>query len=151
MYRYTMKTVAVRFIVTAFAIFAGTAGQIDAHEPAYNAAVRVRTVLRTSVTQSGQPLHYPKGGAQVTMLEVEIPPGAQTGWHTHPIPGFAYVESGRLTVQTRHGSHTFAAGQGFAETVDTPHTGRNQGHIPVKLIVVFTATPGTPIVGKLRP
>ena len=146
-----MKTGTLRVLLTAFAMFVLSDGRLWAHEPAYNAAVRVRTVLRTSVTQSGQPLQYPKGSPQATMLEVDIPPGAQTGWHTHPIPGFAYVESGRLTVQTRRGSHTFGAGEGFAETIDTPHTGRNLGRVPVKLIVIFTGTRGGAIVRKLRP
>ncbi|HZZ64229.1 MAG TPA: cupin domain-containing protein [Candidatus Baltobacteraceae bacterium] len=146
-----MKTGTLRVVITALAMVVLGEGPVRANEPAYNAAVRVRTVLRTSVTQSGQPLQYPKGSPQATMLQVQIPPGAQTGWHTHPIPGFAYVESGRLTVQTRRGSHTFAAGEGFAETIDTPHNGRNLGRIPVKLIVIFTGTRGGAIVRKLRP
>jgi quercetin dioxygenase-like cupin family protein len=120
----------------------------NAHD-LYNQRIKVRRLLHTSVTVAGQPISYPKSGsAQVTMLYVEIPPGGQTGWHTHPVPGFAYVLSGRLTVQTKHASRVFSAGDAFAEVVNMLHNGKNLGLAPVKLIAVYTGVKNEAITKK---
>jgi quercetin dioxygenase-like cupin family protein len=67
---------------------------------------------------------------------VEIPPGAQTGWHKHPYPCFAYILSGSLTVEMEGGKvHELTAGQAMAESVNVMHNGKNTGEEPVKLVM----------------
>jgi quercetin dioxygenase-like cupin family protein len=77
---------------------------------------------------AGDPL---SGIPDVTMLRVEIPPGRETGWHTHPVPSFAYVISGTLTVASKDGRQLrFSATQGLAESVDVLHDGKNLDATP---------------------
>ena len=40
---------------------------------------------------------------EVTVLMVEIPAGGDTGWHYHPVPVYAYVLSGSITVEIDNG------------------------------------------------
>lgn len=47
---------------------------------------------------------YPKtDNAEVTAMTVDIAPGAETGWHKYPIPVYASVLSGNLTVEMESG------------------------------------------------
>ena len=67
------------------------------------------------------------------MLRVEIPLGRETGWHTHPVPSFAYVISGTLTVASKDGRQLrFTASQCLAESVDVLHDGKTLGATPVE-------------------
>jgi quercetin dioxygenase-like cupin family protein len=119
----------------------------------YGKAIAVQTLLQTGTTASGQPIVYPKTDKpEVRMLLVEIPPGTETGWHRHPMPCYAYILSGNVTVELENGkSYTFHAGEGFAETVGTLHNGKNPGKEPVKILMTVTgekAVPTTERAGK---
>src|SRR5512140_3748620 len=105
----------------------------------YESAVRAKVVLKTTTTSSGQKLAYPVGNPEVTAMTVEIPPGVETGWHFHPIPVYAWVVSGSLTVDLEGGRSTsYSVGDPIVEAVNVRHNGRNTGDIPVKLLVFYT-------------
>ncbi len=74
---------------------------------------------------------YPAGTPQLTMLKLTIAANTALPWHTHPFPNAGYVLSGELTLHDRQSgkSHTYHAGEAFAETVDDAHRGgqRRQG------------------------
>lgn len=112
----------------------------------YSKGIVVQSLLQTSTTASGQPIVYPKTDSpEVRMLMVDIPPGAETGWHRHPMPCYAYILSGSVTVELDNGkNYTFHAGQGFAETVGTLHNGKNSGKEPVKLVMTVLGVKGVP-------
>ena len=113
----------------------------------YNRTVHAPSRLSATMTVTGQPIEYPRTGRpQVTMLLVEIPPGAETGWHKHPVPCCAYVLSGAVTVELKDGkSYTVKAGQAFAETVDTLHNGKNTGSGTVKILMTAIGELSTPV------
>jgi quercetin dioxygenase-like cupin family protein len=122
----------------------------ESHPYAYSQNVKITPIFKTSTTWAGQPLAYSKTDApEATMLVAEIPPGKETGRHTHPFQGYTYIISGTLTVVTKERSITVHAGQGFAETVNTPHDGKNLGKEPVKLVVVYTGEKGMPFTVKI--
>jgi quercetin dioxygenase-like cupin family protein len=106
----------------------------------YSGGVQARVVLKTKNMSNGQPIAYLKmDNPEVTVMTVELPPGAQTGWHTHPVPVYAYVLSGSLTVEMEgKKTSTFQAGDAIIEVVDTRHCGKNTGDAPVKLVVFYT-------------
>lgn len=114
---------------------------LPAEEPGaaegYRKEIQIVPLLRTTTDAAGQPLIYPKTEQpQVTAVRVEIPPGAQTGWHKHPYPCFAYILSGALTVEMEGGKvHELTAGQAMAESVNVMHNGKNTGSEPVKLVM----------------
>ena len=112
----------------------------------YRREIRITPLLRTSTTAFGQPISYPQiAQPEVTSVLVEIPPGAETGWHRHPVPCYAYILSGSLSVEIEDGTtHVLSAGQALAETVNTLHNGKNLGTEPVKLVMFATGEKGSP-------
>lgn len=119
----------------------------------YNSGVTVRVLKKTSVTGNGQKITYPQTDkAEVTAMIVDLPPGAETGWHKHPVPVYAYVVSGNLSVDLEDGKQlSFGAGEAVIEVVNTLHNGRNRGSEPVRLVVFYLGAEGTPNVVKPGP
>jgi quercetin dioxygenase-like cupin family protein len=106
----------------------------------YSGSVQARVILKTKNMSNGQPIAYLKmDNPEVTVMTVELLPKAETGWHTHPVPVYAYVLSGSLTVEVE-GKKTsiFQAGDAIIEVVNTRHCGKNTGDVPVKLVVFYT-------------
>ncbi len=113
---------------------------------------RSTQIKKSTTASNGQKLQYLKTDRpEATMLLVEIPPGGETGWHTHPVPVYAYVLSGTIVVEFENGErHEFKAGEAIFETINTPHNGRNEGAVPVKLIALYTGQEGTPNTVKVE-
>jgi quercetin dioxygenase-like cupin family protein len=145
MRRLQFKTV-VLFIFLSVAFNLPCASGAD-----YDGGVKVTLIKKATTASNGQKLSYPgAGNPEVTALIVEIPPGGNTGWHSHPIPVYAYVLSGSLTVEMDHsGPYRFKEGDALFEVIDTPHIGRNPGKEPVKLMVFYTGVEGTPSTEKI--
>lgn len=110
--------------------------------------VEVKKLLVSSSTSNGQAIRYLKTSRpEVTALEVTFPPGGSTGWHKHPVPVYAYVLDGTLTVQLENGkSLTFSKGDAIFEVMNTFHNGTNLGTEPVRLVVFYTGAVGLPNV-----
>ena len=105
--------------------------------------VKATTILKTTDSWDGKPIVYPDGKAEITGVLVEIAPGAETGWHLHPVPSFGMVLEGTLEVTLQDGGvKRLQAGDALAEVVNTPHNGHNVGDIPVKLVVFYAGTVG---------
>lgn len=128
-----------KLAVFLIASLAAVVGDIGAQEPSggYSREIQIQPLMRTSNDAAGQPIVYPRTDQpQLTGVMVEIPPGAQTGWHKHPYPCVAYILSGSLTVEMEGGQvHEIKAGQALAESVNVMHNGRNTGTEPVKLVM----------------
>ncbi|WP_051553553.1 cupin domain-containing protein [Desulfobulbus elongatus] len=114
----------------------------------YQAGVTAKVLCKTTVTGNGQPIAYPQTDkAEVTAMTVELAPGASTGWHAHPVPVYAYVVSGTLSVELEDGtSRTFGPDEAVIEVVNTLHNGSNRGAEPVKLAVFYLGVAGMPNV-----
>ena len=105
--------------------------------------VKATTVLKTTTSWNGAPLAYPQGDAEITGMIVEIAPGAETGWHTHPIPSFGMLLEGDLEVELKDGRKNHRkAGDTLAEVVNTLHNGRNTGDKPAKILVFYAGVVG---------
>ena len=93
-----------------------------------------RTLLSTATTVTGQPIRYPQGAAaHVTVSEITLAPGEETGWHRHPVPVFGYILAGELTVDYGpKGRHTYRTGDALVEAMNEAHNGRNTGAVPMK-------------------
>lgn len=119
-------------------------------ETVYNAGVQSKTVLQATEDVVGQEIAYPKvEHPEVTGMKVTIPAGQETGWHTHSMPGYAYVLSGTITLEYEKGiTKQFKPGEAFAEVVNVSHNGRNNGPDDVVLVVFFTGEKGIPFTKK---
>ena len=116
----------------------------------YASGVQAKVHLKTTTTVNGSPVTYLKTNKpEITVMNVEFAPGAQTGWHKHPEPVYAYVISGSLTVNIEGNiTRQFNAGDVIIEVVNTRHNGINKGDVPVKLIVFYTGEKDKPIIVK---
>lgn len=95
-------------------------------------------LLQSGQTVIGQPLHYPVGDPMVTGAIVTLPPGGETGWHSHEVPLFGYMLEGELTVDYgSKGIKVYKAGDSWLEAMNWPHNGMNKGSVPAKLIAVY--------------
>jgi quercetin dioxygenase-like cupin family protein len=102
-------------------------------------------ILETTTTITGQPIRFPQGDNQFTAVLAEVAPGGQVGRHLHPVPLFVYILEGTLSIEMEgHETHTFSAGEGFAEVTNTWHNGRNLTDQPVRFLIVFAGQEGTP-------
>lgn len=119
-------------------------------ENTYNRSIQSFTILKTDTTTAGQRLsEFFSNPSEVTGLKVILPPGTETGWHKHSVPGFAYVVKGTLTVETESGkTFDFGAGRSFAEVINIGHNGKNTGKDTVELIAYFIGSKDKPITIK---
>lgn len=120
------------------------------HAAQYDAGVQGKVILQTETTSGGDPIAYLKTDKpKITVMTVEIAPGSKTGWHSHPMPVYAYVISGQLSVEIEGGKTAeFKEGDAIIEVVNTRHNGSNKGSVPVKLVVFYVGGEGIPNVIK---
>ena len=147
------------FFVPWFSLFLAAAGllaaDLNAKEPVsgegYTKQIMVTPLLRTTKTASGQPIAYPRTDSpQVTAVLVEIPPGAETGWHVHPFPCYAYILSGKLTVKIQGKKpRELRAREALVEAVNALHNGMNKGTEPVRLVMFVTGEAGKPFTVRV--
>lgn len=125
---------------------------LSAESSESDASVRAVEVLRTSHTWAGSPFAFPQGPSEIIGVTVEIAPGGETGWHSHPVPSFVFVLAGTLEVKLASGAvKRIQSGEAFSEVIDMEHNGRNVGHEPVKLIVFYAASRGQSITLRTHP
>lgn len=111
--------------------------------------LKVTPLLKTTTSWDGKPIVYPGGQAEVSALVIDIAPGGETGWHQHPVPSFGMVLEGTLEVELKDGQvKRIEAGQALAEVVGTLHNGRNVDKKPLKLLVIYAGSAGTPLTLK---
>jgi quercetin dioxygenase-like cupin family protein len=112
----------------------------------YASGVEASLILKTTTTTGHYPAKYLNtDNPEITVMKVEIEPGAETGWHSHPVPLYAYVLEGNLTVEVKGGkTYQFAAGDAIVEFVNVPHNGKNLGTVPVVLVAFYTGAIGMP-------
>ncbi|HEV7284536.1 MAG TPA: cupin domain-containing protein [Kaistia sp.] len=133
-------------LLTLIALGATLAVTAAFAEESYKPSVKVKRILQTTTTTSGDPIHYPSfSDPEVQSLIVEIPAGGETGWHTHPVPAYAYILAGTIEVDSEGGAkRIFKAGDSFAEMVDHRHNGRVVGDETVRILMIVTGQKGMP-------
>jgi len=119
-----------------------------APQAGYNSGVTSKLLAKTSVTANGQKIVYPvTDKPEVTGLVVEVSPGAETGWHKHRVPVYAYMLSGELEVALEgYKTVTYREGDPIIEVVNTFHNATNKGKNPARLVVFYIGVQGEPNV-----
>lgn len=127
----------------------GTAATTSA--PAATATAGASPASKVIRTQLGQgtmtdPLRITVAPpSQLTVQTVTIEPGGVAPWHTHPGFENSVVAAGQLTLTIagdpgcapRH----LGPGQAFDVPAGTAHTARNDGTVPVQLVVTYLGSP----------
>ena len=119
----------------------------------YNPGAKATVILQTDKMSNGDPIDYVDlDSPQVTVMIVEIAPGAETGWHSHPIAVYAYVLAGGIRVSVEGGKTVdFKQGEAFVEVMKLRHNGVNLGNVPVKMVVFYLGAKNLPNVVKGNP
>jgi quercetin dioxygenase-like cupin family protein len=139
-----MKLIHFRWLAWSFVLVSFQAAALDPTNE-----IRVTPLAKETSSWDGSPIVYPQGQAEMTALFIEIGPQAQTGWHCHPVPSFAFMLDGTLEVTLDDGRmKLLKAGDVLSEVVNRPHNGRNVGSSPAKLVVFYTGVVGTPLTVK---
>jgi len=120
-------------------------------------SVNIHQVLKTTKSWNGSPLPgFNSGTTEFRVLLFTIPPGARTTIHVHPLNGAGYMIAGELTMfatEDPHGSFAdpqkvkeikLAAGDAWAESVNSWHYGENQGKVDVEFVLIFAGQADTP-------
>jgi quercetin dioxygenase-like cupin family protein len=132
-----MKTLASAL---ALSLLLSGAATIAVAQPTQTGPVglTLTPVLETATTITGQPIRFPQGDNQFTAVLAEVAPGGQVGRHMHPVPLFVYMLEGTLSIEMDgHGTHTFSAGQGFAEVTNLaqrPQPDRQASALPHRVL-----------------
>lgn len=124
---------------------------VAAQGDGYVGAVKAEKILVTSTAGNGQKhVYLNTERPEVTAMTVEIPPGAETGWHLHTVPVYAYVLAGTLEVELSGGKTlTFKPGEAIVEVQNLAHNGKNRGSETVRLAVFYTGEEGRPNVTRV--
>ena len=140
----TIRAVAAYFVIVL--LLPGCATLPEKHEPTQSAP-SVQTLVKSARSWDGALLpSYPQGQPEVTILWIEIPPGARLERHTHPVINAGVLISGRLTVVTDEGDTlTLKAGDPIVEVVETIHYGYNPGQEPAVIVVFYAGSVDNPI------
>ena len=110
-----------------------------------NPEARVSEIFKATKTWDGQPIVYPDGIPEVTLVELSIDDGFNTGYHCHPVVSFVHVLKGELQIQLYNGpKKAFKQGETFAEVIDTWHSGEAING-PVEALIYYIGEEGTPL------
>ena len=124
------------WIIAGILILAGVMGGI--YFSTASQQVTSETILETNSTIIGQEIQYPSGKPYVTSSIVTIPVGAETGFHIHEYPMYAFILEGEITVDYgEKGIKTYSKGDSFIEAINYEHNGKNIGKEPAQILVVL--------------
>ena len=125
-------------------------GPLPLQSADYSSGVTAKILKKATTTGTGQKIVYPvTDNAEVTAMHVTIAPHAETGWHSHPVPVYAYVITGTLEIEFDNGKTvSFSAGDAIFEAHNTRHNGRNKGSDPVTLAAFYIGASEIPIVAR---
>lgn len=104
-----------------------------------------RILLEADETILGQDFEYPNGDPKITVAVITIPKGVSLPLHSHPVPLTAMIIQGTLEVTYPGvGKIRYESGDTFVEAFNTPHSGRNAGRLPVKILAIYAGAKGVP-------
>ncbi|MEM8728512.1 MAG: cupin domain-containing protein [Pseudomonadota bacterium] len=127
----------IRWAALALLLWTGAAAAEDSYPP-------LDVLLKTTQTAIGEPIVYPDGQAEVSVVLVTMAPGQKTGWHVHDAPLIAYMLEGEITVDYgENGKRTYREGDALVDALKSRHDGENTGDGPTRILVVFAGAVGT--------
>ena len=95
-----------------------------------NTEITKHIILDTKETLIGQQVEPTK------VRVITLPPGAETGFHTHDDVLVGYVISGEITVDYEDHSITLKKGESGIQAINHSHNEINTGLFPAQILVV---------------
>jgi 4-carboxymuconolactone decarboxylase len=133
------RTYWLRAVVIVLLAGSGTVILAQAPTPA---AADDPGLTRTVLTQAD--LSIP--GRETVVMRVQLAPGAQVGWHTHPGEEISYLTQGTVTLMIAgQAARTVSVGQALIVPAGAVHNARNDGTVPAGLVAVYVVEKGQPL------
>jgi len=90
-------------------------------------------------------------GREIVQVLTEIPPGVESGWHTHPGEEVGFIVAGRVEMrfQDRPTLH-LEAGDGFLIPPGTPHNAYDVGPEVGRMLSTYIVETGKPIASFVQ-
>jgi len=132
-------------------ILCGNATAADMHDEQHSGAYKTETLAKSSKAWDGSPLpEYLRGTPEVAVLKITIAPGQQLPMHKHPVINAGVILSGELTVFTEDNKTLhLKPGEALIELVGKWHYGKNEGKVPVEIVVFYASVVGKELaIGK---
>jgi quercetin dioxygenase-like cupin family protein len=86
------------------------------------------------------------GPTTAYVVETELAPGAESGWHIHDGHDLDYVRSGEAILEVEgEAPETLKPGMGVHIKPRVPHNVRNNGTEPFKIATVYVIEQGKPV------
>ena len=90
-------------------------------------------------------------GREVVQVLTEIPPGVESGWHTHPGEEVGYIIAGSVEMRLMNGpSLHLEAGDGFLIPPGTPHNAYDVGPAVGRMLSTYIVEIGKPIASFVQ-
>jgi quercetin dioxygenase-like cupin family protein len=125
------------FCAIAIVGLAGSGGAVLAQHPAPNPGL-----TRTTLNQADLSI----AGHETVVMRVELAPGAQVGWHTHPGEEISYLDAGEITLLIAgQPARKVSAGQALIVPAGVVHNAKNDGAAPAVIIAVYVVEKGKPL------
>ncbi|WP_197376717.1 cupin domain-containing protein [Mycolicibacterium baixiangningiae] len=110
----------------------------------------VRTDLAKGTTNSAVSITTP-AGQQTTLLvqQLQMRPGASSGWHTHPGPEYSVITGGTVRLQTAADCAVvpYGAGQSVFIPAGLAHRVANGAPHDAGVVATYTVPAGAPVRG----
>jgi quercetin dioxygenase-like cupin family protein len=85
-------------------------------------------------------------GREIVQVETSIPPGVESGWHTHPGEEVGYIIVGRVEMMVQgRATVVLQPGDGFLIPPRTPHNARDVGPETGRMLSTYLVETGKPI------
>jgi quercetin dioxygenase-like cupin family protein len=133
---------AARFLTVYFGAEGQPLNKSGTGEPR---GLQAEMVLQTTTTWAGEPILFPVGANQLSVLTSSVAPKGSIARHTHAHTQFVYVLDGEHSVQPAgRPARAFRAGEAMVETTQ-PHTGANPRTSADRFVTVFAGKAGVPL------
>jgi quercetin dioxygenase-like cupin family protein len=121
----------------AVVLLLGFGGHILAQNPAPNPGLTRTTLAQGDLSAPGR---------ETVVMRVQLAPGAEAGWHTHPGEEISYMIEGEITLLVAgQAPRKVPAGQALIVPAGAVHNARNDGTIPAVLVAVYVVEKGRPL------
>ncbi len=107
-----------------------------------------RRLVRTEVQHASSSIP----GREIVQVLTEIPPGVESGWHTHPGEEVGYILAGEVEMAFRdRPTTTLRTGDGFLIPPGVPHNARDVGEVTGRMLSTYLVAAGEPIAALSPP
>ncbi|GAY13653.1 cupin domain-containing protein [Mycobacterium sp. shizuoka-1] len=120
-------------------------GQAAATPPEGDA---VRTDIAKGTTETPVSINT-DGPTTLIVQSLVLPPGAASGWHTHPGTELSVITGGSVELQTATACDpvTYAAGQAVSIPAGVPHRVANESGSQAQVVLTYTIGVDAPVRG----